>query len=64
MPLPLSDADAAVLMKQFRENNATKIAYNVSDDQVIYTDVFIASSSPITYVPCSSLILCLIPNHC
>ena len=46
MPLPLSQADAAALLKQFREKDTTNIAYNVSQDQVINTDVFIAGSGP------------------
>ena len=56
MPLPLSQADADVLLKQFRENDTTNIAYKVQ--RVILTDVFIAGSGPIGYVPYSSLIGC------
>ena len=62
MPLPLSQADGAFLLKQFRKNDTTNIAYKVSEDRVIKTDVFIAGSGPIGYVPYSSLIGCWNPN--
>ena len=58
MPLFLSQADGAILLQQFREKDTKNIAYNVSVDQVINTDVFIAGSGPIAYVPYSSLIGC------
>ena len=56
MPLPLSDAETSILLKQFQENDATGMASEVS--RVIQTDVFIAGSGPIAYVPCSMIILC------
>ena len=58
MPLFLPQADAAILLKQFREKDTKNIAHNVSDARVIPADVFIAGSGPIAYVPCSSLIGC------
>ena len=49
MPLPLSHNDAAILLEQFRKNDAKNIAYKAS--RVIHTDVLIAGSGPNAYVP-------------
>ena len=56
MPLPLSHDDAAILLEQFRKNDAKNIAYKAS--RVIHTDVLIAGSGPNAYVPYSRLIVC------
>ena len=49
MPLRLSDEEVSVLLKQYQESNTTALELN--DDRILFTDVFIAGSGPIGYVP-------------
>ena len=50
MPFRLSDEEVSVLLKQYQESNSTALETN--DDRIpIFTDVFIAGSGPIGYVP-------------